>query len=40
MRKSLLFILSMLICVCLCTAAAFAADGATVYVRDGGTGVG
>lgn len=40
MRKSLLFILSMLICVCLCTAAAFAADGATVYVRDGGTGDG
>ena len=40
MRKSLLFILSMLICACLCTAAAFAADGATVYVRDGGTGDG
>ena len=40
MRKSFLFILSLLVCACLCTAAAFAADGAAVYVKDGGTGDG
>ena len=39
MRKSLLFILSVLLCACLCTLAAFAAEQ-TVYVRDGGTGDG
>ena len=39
MRKTLLFILSLLICAVLCTAAAFAAEQ-TVYVKDGGTGDG
>lgn len=39
MRKSLLFVLSVLLCACLCTLAAFAAEQ-TVYVKDGGTGDG
>ena len=38
MRKTLLFVLSLLICAVLCTAA-FAAEQ-TVYVKDGGTGDG
>ena len=39
MRKTSLFILSLLICAVLCTAAVFAAEQ-TVYVKDGGTGDG
>ena len=36
MRKTFLFVLSLLICAVLCTAAVFAAEQ-TVYVKDGGT---
>ena len=39
MRKTSLFILSLLICAVLCTAAVFAAEQ-TVYVKDGGKGDG
>ena len=39
MRKTFLFVLSLLICAVLCTAAVFAAEQ-TVYVKDGGTGDG
>lgn len=39
MRKTFLFVLSLLICAVLCTAAVFAAEQ-TVYVKDGGKGDG